>query len=625
MKLEKILDNLNSFEKNSFLKIIDNILSERPQNAKEIEKIIAETSKDLKSIDSLNISKVFSFCEKEFAVFIKKEFLNTTSQLDILIDIISREGNGILKQDWFARLYELELQKLDKKLKSFNTELDNDKSDLSEQRKRDYRVYKACLHTSYFNDEKNNQEKKITQDEQSILLTLSNQLDLSQEEVKLINYLIVPVKKLDIDTVINDLRTLGIVFFSRKTSTIYVADEIVRILRKIRGKELADKFYRRVLMAIREPQINLVCRKHGINSKLPLKEKIREIIESGISFSRLIIEDVHKEGTSLSERKKFFNDLVEKSLKIEAPIRGSILEDKISSLLDYFESIEKDERVGISVDGYEKLLIELGETLPKINNLVRSEFQFQEEKVLKSSFLLDYNIKPRDILEIIESEDLLEFCKLREIKTRGDVISNILENYKDAENLFLENYENIGFRNLNKLKENGIIIKEADLGLKFEELTKNIFDKLGFNVDEDLKQKLNTSKDKADVILNMGHNEIIIIECKTVKETGYNKFSSVSRQLKSYASRAKLNDFRVIKSLLVAPDFSDEFIKECGLEYELNLSLVKASSLIKILEGFKDSKHKKFPHNLLMRDVLIQEERVYNTPHLLDQKYQLLS
>lgn len=610
MKLEKILDNLNSFEKNSFLKIIDNILSEKPKNSKEIDKIIAETSKDLKSIDSLNISKVFSFLEREFEVFIKKEFLNTTSQLDILIDIISKEGNGILKQDWFARLYEQELLKLDSKLKSFNKVMESDKPDLSEQRIRDYKIYKACLYTSYFNDEKNNQDKKITQDEQSILLTLSSQLALSQEEVKLINYLIVPVKKLDIDTVINDLRSLGIIFFSRKSSTIYVADEIVRILRKIRGKELADKFYRRVLMGIKEPQINLVCRKHGINWKLPLNEKIRLIIEEGISFSGLLIEDIHKEGTSLSDRKKFFNDLVEKSLKIDAPIRGSILEDKISSLLDYFESTEKDERVGISIDGYEKMLLELGETMPKINNLLRSEYQFQEEKVLKSSFLLDYNIKPRDVLELINSEDLLEFCKIKEIKLRGDIISNILENYKDAENLFLENYENIGFRNLNKLKENGIVIKESDLGLKFEELTKNIFEKLGFNVDEELKESLNTSKDKADVVLNMGHNEIIIIECKTIKETGYNKFSSVSRQLKSYASRAKLNDFRVIKSLLIAPDFSDEFIKECGLEYELNLSLVKASSLIRILEGFKDSKHKKFPHNLLMRDVLIQEDRV---------------
>jgi hypothetical protein len=121
---------------------------------------------------------------------------------------------------------------------------------------------------------------------------------------------------------------------------------------------------------------------------------------------------------------------------------------------------------------------------------------------------------------------------------------------------------------------------------------------------------LNTSKDKIDLVINLGGNELILVECKTVKENGYNKFTSVSRQLKSYVNLAKINDYSVVKTLLVAPDFSDEFIRDCGLEYELNLSLVSASSLIVILKGFKDSKLKSFPHNLLMKDVLIQEDRV---------------
>ena len=58
MKLEKVLDNLNSFEKNSFLKILDSILSENPKNVNEVDKILSETSKDLKNIDNINIAKV---------------------------------------------------------------------------------------------------------------------------------------------------------------------------------------------------------------------------------------------------------------------------------------------------------------------------------------------------------------------------------------------------------------------------------------------------------------------------------------------------------------------------------------------------------------------------------------
>jgi hypothetical protein len=302
--------------------------------------------------------------------------------------------------------------------------------------------------------------------------------------------------------------------------------------------------------------------------------------------------------------------MCDKGLRISPALKGVVIEEKVENFIRHFEEIERDEKVGISVDGYEKLLMEMGEVLPGLNKQLQQEFELQEEKVLKSEYLLDFNIKPRDVLEVITAKDLEAFCKAREIKTRGDLIHNILEEYKDAENLYLENYENIGFRNLAALKENGIIIKESTLGVKFEELTKTILEKLGFHVDEPLRKKLNNTKDKADIIINMGNNQVILVECKTVKESGYNKFSSVSRQLKAYASRAEAKEHKVIKSLLIAPEFSDAFVKDCGLEYELNLSLISASSLIKILDGFKHSKLKQFPHNLLMRDVLIQEDRV---------------
>jgi hypothetical protein len=41
-----------------------------------------------------------------------------------------------------------------------------------------------------------------------------------------------------------------------------------------------------------------------------------------------------------------------------------------------------------------------------------------------------------------------------------------------------------------------------------------------------------------------------------------------------------------------------------------NLSLITASSLVTISEGFRNSKHKQFPYQLLLKDVLIKEERI---------------
>ena len=497
MKLEKILSNLNSLEKNSFIKIIDNIIANSPKNSKAIDKILAETDNTgLKSLDNVIISKIFSLIETEFSQLIKSEFVNTSSQLDILTDIITRDGNCIMKQDWFARLYETELKTITKKIKELQKEIENPKSDLSENRKRDYRIYQSCVHTAFHNDIENNREAKITDDELSILLTLSNQLELSQEETKLINYLILPAKKAEIDNVITELKTLGIIFYAKKTSTIYVADEMVRVIRKIREKEIADKFFRRVLRLFKEPQINLIARKHNIARTLSFDQKIKEIINEGISFSGILTNEIHKDGTNISDKKKFLNEFWSKNLNLSPALKGTTLEEKLENIISHFDAIEKDEKVGISIDGYEKLLMELDETLPKLNTQVKAEFELQDENVLKSNLLLDYNIKPRDILDIIQSKELEKFCKSREIKTRGNDIENILDAYKDSENLYLENYVNIGFRDLNTLKENGIVIKEAMLGVKFEDLTKSIFTQLGFNVDEQLKKELNTKKDK---------------------------------------------------------------------------------------------------------------------------------
>lgn len=608
MKLEKILDKLNSIEKNPFIKIIDNIISKNPKNIKEIEKILISADKGLKSVDNQNVSNIFDLTSTDFSKHIECEFQEVTSQLDILIDIIIRDGNCIMKQNWFSILYDNEIKNIKAKIKILNSEFENEKSELSKDRKRDYRIYKACLATAYQNDIVNNRESKITSDELSIILTLSKELGLSQEEIKLINYTILPIKKLDIQDLINSLKNLGVIFYTKKDSTIYIADEMVRLLRKIRKKDVAEKFSRRTLKLLREPVINQIAKNHNIDRKLTYSQKIEEIIKDGVSFVNLLSMEIYKDGITLTEKKKTLNELCEKGLNINN-LKGNTLEDKIHSLIEHFENVEQEEKVGISLDGFEKLLTELNISLPKLNKQLKDNYELEDEFILKASFLLDYNIKPRDILDLIIKEDLSKFIKDNGIKQRGDDLLNILEHYKDVENLYLENYENVGYRNLNLLKENGILIKESELGLKFEELTKVLFKGLGFNVDDKYKIQLNTNKDMIDILLNLGNNEVIIVECKTSKEKGYNKFSYVSRQLKSYQNLALKNNLRIVKILLIAPEFSDDFVTDCEMDTEMNLSLISASTLLNISDSFKTSKYQEFPH-VLFRDILINEERI---------------
>lgn len=325
MKLEKILDKANSLEKNSFIKIIDNIITNNPKNSNEIEKILSDTDKGLKKVDNVVISKIFNLVEDEFSQFIRAEFVNTSSQLDILSDIIIRDGNCIMKTDWFAKLYENELKNINNKIKELQKELENEKSEIDELRKHNYKIYKNCLHTAYYNDLEKNRDVRITDDELSILLTLSHELELSQEEVKLINYMIVPVKKLEIDSLINDLKNIGVIFYFKKTRMVFVADELVRVMRKVRKKEVADKFFRRVLRLLREPQINLICKKYNIDRKLLISEKIKKIIHEGVSFSNVLINDIHRDGVTLTEKKMFLNEICNKGLNIKPTLKGTTL------------------------------------------------------------------------------------------------------------------------------------------------------------------------------------------------------------------------------------------------------------------------------------------------------------
>lgn len=610
MKLEKILASLNSFEKNAFLKIIDGILLDKPKNSEAIGSILSTDNRDLKNVDNINVSKVFSLLEDEFIEFVQDEISCSTSQFDILIDIISKDGNSIMKQDWFARLYENKISKFMARIDAFKHSMDSQSAQSNMPRIRDYKIYMECMRTAYENDRLNNQDFKITSDEQSILSTLSKELGLTREEVKLIKYQVIPLKRSGIDDIINDLRNIGVIFFSKKNNTVYVADEMARLLRIVRGKEVADKHFRRVLRVMREPQLNQVCKRYQLDWRLPTEDKIAAIIEEGASFRSVLISDMHREGISLTDRKKEINNLCDKGLNIQPAIRGVLIEEKVDNLVKHFEEVERDERVGISVDGYDKLLRELHEAFPVILESVRGVFELQEVDVMKTSFLLDYNIKPRDVLDLLPDESLRKYCEMKGIKVKGNIVENILDSYKDTKNLYIENYESIGLRDLNTLKANGIALKESELGARFEFITKELFTSLGFNVDEAVRKELNTKKDLIDVVINLGDSNLMIVECKTIKEKGYDKFSAVSRQLKSYVELAESRGFRVIKALLVAPLFSDDFVKDCGLEYQLNLSLIEAATLKNVVAGFKQTKLKVLPYNLLLRDVVIQEERI---------------
>lgn len=610
MKLEKILERLNSLEKGQFLKIINN-LSSAEKNNPQLEAILSRADSNLKNADALQVTQAFEALSSRYVDFVMDDYSKVASQLDILLNIITRDGNCIMRLDWFAKLYDDEIKKQKKAIESFKADVNAEKPSMDENRVRDYKVFAACLRTAYFNDVASNFSPKITSDEQSILDALANALELSLDERTMIKYSVLGIKKANnIDDVVSELKEKGLLFLSKKNNVIYVADEIVSLARKIRGRDVADKYFRRVLLQIKEPQINMICRKHGIDYKLPFNEKVEQIIASGVSFSDVLKEDIHKADTKLVDKKKAIAVLCDERLSITPAIKGATLDEKVENLIAYFSKQYVEEKIGISTGGYERLLLDLNEYVKGSSKTIRNAYQLQEEDVMHGEFLTDFNIMPRDVLELFSPEALIDLCNARQIKTRGNVIENILAAYKDTEDLLVENYESIGFRDLNALKDNGITILESELGSTFEEVTKYILEQLGLTVDEKLRKKLNTEKDKMDIIIRTGENNVVLVECKTVKENGYNKFSSISRQVKSYMNLLERNDYHVDKIIIIAPDFSDDFVADCGDEFTLPITLLKAGSLATIYHTVKETGHNRFTLQMFSRDILVQEDRI---------------
>lgn len=610
MKLERILERLNSLEKGQFIKVINNLSSEEKNNTK-LNAILSQADSNLKNADAVQLVQAFEALADRYVAFVKEDYSRVSSQLDILLNIITRDGNCIMRLDWFTKLYEEEIKKQKKAIDAFKADVNADKPSMDVARVRDYKVFASCLRTAYLNDVNSNFTPKITGDEQSILDTLANSLELSLDERTMIKYSVLGIKKAgNIDDVVAELKEKGLVFISKKNNVIYVADEVVTLARRIRGKEIADKYFRRVLLQFKEPQINLICRKHGIDVKLPYNEKIESIISSGVSFSDILKEDMHKNDVKLADKKKAITALCDEKLAIVPAIKGATLDDKVNNLIAYYAKLYSDEKIGISTGGYERLLVDLNSNVKGAEKIIRDAFQLQEEEIMHGEFLTDFNIMPRDVLELFSSDALIPLCEAKEIKTRGSIIDNILAAYKDTEDLLVENYEAIGFRDINSLKENGIILSEAELGTTFEDVTKYIFGKLGLDVDEKLRKKLNTDKDKMDILLRTGENSVVLVECKTVKESGYNKFSSISRQVKSYKNLLEKNDFQVDRILIVAPDFSEDFVADCGDDFSLPITLLKAGSLSEIYHAVMSTGSNRFTLQMLLRDILVQEDRI---------------
>jgi hypothetical protein len=608
MKLNQVLSHTNQVERSKFVNCIDKLCQDSRGDTdltKQLEKIDGQ----LKSASGNEITQLFSLIQPLFQKHLKEQIAIGGPQVSLLINILIRDGNCIATIPWIENLYVKEYSEIDELSKNLIKEIeDNDSSDFERLNRLD--IYRECMKTAFNNDLKSNRTAKISEDERSILNILAERLALSREEVHAIEHSVDPIPELGIETALEYLRENGIILINRRRSEIMIADEVIKSLHDVLDKELPDKYILRILRSLSDADLSNILKNHGYKIRgVERQDKIATISHSGLSIRNILMTDLHAEDATQNQRKDRIKQLIE-DMDLDISRIGTRLQDRIDVLIEHLRSTEDEEFNILSVSGYKELLDALSQNELNVEGRIRADFEIENKENLDPERLKALGITPLDILYLYSNDEIKTIRNNMNLPRRGNPRSQIIESFASANDRLIENYHLLARRDLQGLQAAGIDIKEADIGVKFEESTRSILEQLGMTVDEDLRKDINTAKDKADIIISLDNDDVIVGEAKSFKNGQFSKYSSTSRQVKAYVKRCEANGHRVSQVLIVAPAFSEDFVDAADMDTEINISLLEAEGLQKILAAFKQRRHPKFSPKLLTKGGLLKADLI---------------
>ncbi|WP_372761181.1 hypothetical protein [Pseudoalteromonas sp.] len=610
MKLNQVLSIVNQVEKSKFISCLDRLCTDAAKNNKKLAKTIDNIDGQIKNASGSEITQLFNTVREFFKNSVKEQILMSSAQLNLLVNILSRDGNGVARISWIETLYEKEWAELSKLSKELKECIQQGSVEGVLERNRALKIYHACMQEAYFNDEKNNRDAKVTDDERSILNVLSNELNLTTDECAAVEHLVDVIPQNGVLDALNCLRDMGLLFISKKRQEVFIPDEIVTLLNEIQGKDLADKYVLRILRTLTDAELSNALKAHGRKIRsVSRTDKIQTIIHSGISAAKLLSDDIHNIEDNQNQRKERLKQLIQ-DLEIDTEKLGTTLDERIGLILSSLSGATEKEFDSLSASGFKQLLKTLEEHFPTMQVVLKEAFELEANEIIDTEKLRALSITPHDILYLLSNDEVKEVRDSMGLSKRGNPRFAILESFANATDKLIENYDALARRDINALKEAGADVIEADIGVKFEEVTKAIFELLELNIDEDLRKDLNTSKDKADIVISLSDNDIIIGEAKTCKNGDFAKYSTTSRQVKAYVTRAENQGKRVAQVLIIAPSFSDDFIESAEMDTEVNISLLEAHGLKLILDAYKSKRNPSFAPKLLTKGGLLKAELI---------------
>ncbi len=619
MKLQQILSSLNLLEKTKFINCLDKLCTAKEADDASISKVVESLNGKMKYASGREIADIFNVVSDQFRTHIKEQLSFSGASVKLLVNIITRDGNAVARRSWIEKLYTDECKGLGKLLQEIQCEIEqSDKS--SYDRAHRLSIFNNCLEVAYKNDLKNKRQENISDDERSVLNQLAKDLKISNDEFSAIEHLYDPIKadKNTIEDSLNTLREMGVIFIKKKEE-IYIADEIVRIINDINEKELSDKYLLRILRALSDAELSSILKNHGKRIRgVERTEKIKTIIHSGISIREVLQNEIFDESESLNNRKDRIKALMS-DLNIEADRLGSTLEERVGILIEALNSATEREFNAISATSYKEMYATLESSFNQINGdgkneklsvRIKREFELEPAEEVSTERLRALSITPHDILYLLSNEEIKFLRDKLGLSKRGDPRLNILNSFANANDKLIEEYVALSRRDLPALRQAAIEINEADIGAKFEEVTKTIFEEMGLVVEEDIRKAVNTSKDKADIIISISDDDIIVGEAKTCKDGDFAKYSTTSRQVKAYVRRCESQGKRVAQTLIIAPSFSDDFIESAQMDTEINISLLTSDGLKQIYDAYRSKRKPNFSAKLLTKGGLLKSDLI---------------
>ncbi len=610
MKLSNVLSLVNQVEKSKFINAVDRICGDAVRHDKKIEAQLNKLDGQIKNASSTDITQLFKIILPYFEKAVREQLAMLGAQATLLTNILSRDGNSIARATWVESLYSKEWDVINKRAKELKTEIEEASDDDSFGDSKRLGIYFACFSEAHSNDQRINREAKITDDERGILNVLAKQLDVTADDQAGIEHLVDKIPKNGVQDALNELREIGLVFISRKRQTVYVPDEIVSLLHRIQGKELADKHLLRILRTFSDAELSNILKNHRKKIRgVERKEKVSNIMKLGVPVTQILQHDLFSDEATLNERKDRLKELIQ-DLELDLEKLGTTLEERTDIILHSLNNCAESEFNVLSATGFKELFAALQNHFPMLSKVLKHEFELEEQEELDVEKLRALSITPYDILYMLTNEEVKSVVESMGIKKRGNLRLNILNSFADATDKLIDNYGALARRDLASLKNSNIDIAESEIGVKFEEVTKAIFEQLGLAVDEDLRRAVNTAKDKADVLISLSEDDVIVGEAKTCKNGDFAKYSTTSRQVKAYANRCESAGKRVAQVLIVAPTFSDDFVESAEMDTEVNISLLEADGLKRILDAYKSRRNPKFSAKLFTKGGLLKADLI---------------